>query len=448
MPQSERRAAYLAFDERTKKVVAYDAQRRPLGLHMSRVRVKRAGSACNLVSQSVLKRMESYIKLEQAAITLWGDKWNTTLTNDPAYPDSPASACISEDPQTVTLDAQPSCSSSTSTAGGRGTSTGVRFTVTQAALFPEAGVDIAAQLQMPALAVDKDTFPAAFTLQNQQTQTVDLSQDTLKDATVQASSSAPGQTCSLAITNSTCTASGTGKMQVYATGWLWFNYNEPRDGHYKWAISIDEIITDINDRSSWIEFRTAVQSWSVTKAIPSCAFAAGGESGSTTTSGDKGGSSNAVIIALPVSLATVALILGAVAFLLWRRRRSQKRQSEQNAIADTSSNRRQMSSYPDVTPIILPPPTSLPPSESMGPSISSIKGHALLLAGRGGGKPQSRATSTPQEDRLSSQSFDRTLSIGNENEALPPAYSELSAPASTSGSYSHAGSSSAGGGPR
>ncbi|KAK0435926.1 uncharacterized protein EV420DRAFT_1674065 [Desarmillaria tabescens] len=53
----------------------------------------------------------------------------------------------------------------------------------------------------------------------------------------------------------TCTIQATGNIRYLASGWIWFNYDDKTDGHYKWAVSIKTVLTNQDDRSSFAEFK-------------------------------------------------------------------------------------------------------------------------------------------------------------------------------------------------
>lgn len=51
-----------------------------------------------------------------------------------------------------------------------------------------------------------------------------------------------------------------GSIRYLATGWVWFNYDDETEGHYKWAANIDNILTNQDDRSTFADFHGSMVS--------------------------------------------------------------------------------------------------------------------------------------------------------------------------------------------
>ncbi|KAJ7907401.1 hypothetical protein B0H13DRAFT_2332436 [Mycena leptocephala] len=64
-----------------------------------------------------------------------------------------------------------------------------------------------------------------------------------------------GHTCYLQFTSQTCTITGSAQIQRLGTGWVWFEYNDKTNGHYKWALNMDAVLPNQDDRSSFITFK-------------------------------------------------------------------------------------------------------------------------------------------------------------------------------------------------
>ncbi|KAJ7094903.1 hypothetical protein C8R43DRAFT_1141772 [Mycena crocata] len=84
--------------------------------------------------------------------------------------------------------------------------------------------------------------------------------------------------CSVDLTVNSCHATGTASIRTSVTGYVWFNYDsktasadgDPDDKHYKWALSIENTLTDINDRSDTMELKTSTKGSSHATAETSC----------------------------------------------------------------------------------------------------------------------------------------------------------------------------------
>ena len=102
---------------------------------------------------------------------------------------------------------------------------------------------------------ESNAFTTSIT--NQQTQTVTMN--------------APaGQTCHLEFDSKNCNVQGSGQIQTTATGWVWFNYNDKTQGHYEWAVNLDSVLPNADDRSSYVQFTSSMQGTSTSNFQGSC----------------------------------------------------------------------------------------------------------------------------------------------------------------------------------
>lgn len=70
------------------------------------------------------------------------------------------------------------------------------------------------------------------------------------------------ENCTATLLTTTCTGSGAGAVHYNASGWVWLYYDEKKrpksqpkaEGHYQWAVRLESVIKDVNDRSSNIQF--------------------------------------------------------------------------------------------------------------------------------------------------------------------------------------------------
>ena len=69
-----------------------------------------------------------------------------------------------------------------------------------------------------------------------------------------------GKTCKVNFDVTTCTTQGSGQVPFVATGWVWFEYDDKTEGHYKWALKIDDIVANKDDRSTFLKFDAQVKS--------------------------------------------------------------------------------------------------------------------------------------------------------------------------------------------
>ena len=72
------------------------------------------------------------------------------------------------------------------------------------------------------------------------------------------------------ITLNSCNKQAKGRLRYLATGWVWFNYKTATKGHYKWAASIENALTNQDDRSSFAEFSGSMSTESYSNYEAEC----------------------------------------------------------------------------------------------------------------------------------------------------------------------------------
>ncbi|KAJ7490785.1 hypothetical protein FB451DRAFT_1221065, partial [Mycena latifolia] len=288
-----RDATHLALDEHAREIIAFSRRGEQLGrfafangtdINISRRNV--SSGACADLSSDDVQKLPGWNTLKSTAEKNWGTGSYNVVTNDKNYPDSPAQNCVSTDVVQIALDGNPSASGSCHTTndksdgkmvGSDGTvalteTTGTVYTtsttVTQESSI-SAGVSISATVGIPEVesVTAGYSFSATFTnsLSSAQTQESDESHS----STVTVNNPA-GKTCHLEFTTQTCTLTGTGSIRMLGTGWVWFEYNDQTQGHYKWALSIDQTLTNQDDRSTFIKFKTSTGTTSNTNYTSHC----------------------------------------------------------------------------------------------------------------------------------------------------------------------------------
>ena len=64
-------------------------------------------------------------------------------------------------------------------------------------------------------------------------------------------------TCNITYKQTSCSTHGSGQVPFTATGWVWFEYDSKTEGHYKWALNMDNLLSD-DERSSYMKFDSVV----------------------------------------------------------------------------------------------------------------------------------------------------------------------------------------------
>ncbi|KAJ7100518.1 hypothetical protein C8R44DRAFT_642060 [Mycena epipterygia] len=273
-----RDATHLALDEEAREIIAFSRRGETLGrfafLNGSDVDVSRRATtgACADMSSDDVQKLPGWNTLKSAAEKNWGTGSYNVVTNDKDYPDQPAQSCASTEVVPIVPDGTPSSAQSCTTQSSKGdgqqvgtsgtialthsegTSSSTTTTVTKTSSIA-VGVSVAATIGFPDIADVTSTFTFTGTFTNTLSTATESKSDQTSSSTV-TQTNAAGKTCHLEFTTQSCTITGSGKVRMLGTGWVWFEYNDKTQGHYKWALSIDSTLTNQDDRSSFIEFKS------------------------------------------------------------------------------------------------------------------------------------------------------------------------------------------------
>ncbi|KAJ7717910.1 hypothetical protein DFH07DRAFT_338757 [Mycena maculata] len=268
-----RDATHLALDEQSRELIAFSGNGTHLGRFSMEARSelpKRDTGSCATMSSTDVQTLPGWNTLKSTAESNWGTGSYNVVTNDKDYVNQPAQSCVSTDTVQITPSGTPSagqsCTSQTSSSNGQevgtsgtialqhssGTSSSTTSTVTKESSIA-VGVSVSATIGFPDIVdiTSAFTFTATFT-NTLSTATTGTSTQTSTQTLTQ--TNVAGKTCHLEFTTQTCTITGTGEIPMIATGWVWFEYNSATDGHYKWALSIDSTLTNVADRTTFIQF--------------------------------------------------------------------------------------------------------------------------------------------------------------------------------------------------
>ncbi|KAH7100104.1 hypothetical protein BKA62DRAFT_771824 [Auriculariales sp. MPI-PUGE-AT-0066] len=264
-------AVQLGFDPVRKVTLAYDASGLLIGevsASTAPVEKRQASGSCFPINDQEIQRLDGYFLLTDYARTEWGDGWEATMANPPDWPESGATGCIDDIPH-LSWSEEPTCSTITQRIDGRadnttaavvltvvnGFTTENTVTVTQESSLA-IGVKISAAIGIPDVANITIDVPSpevkltnslstatAFTVERQESQGVSYTNQ-------------PGKSCNLDFTVTNCNAKGHGYQKITAHGWYWFRYKNQRKDHWNWAVNMDAVIGNADQRSSSLEFTT------------------------------------------------------------------------------------------------------------------------------------------------------------------------------------------------
>lgn len=257
--------------------------------HGDSARIYARGSNCSPLTLDQLKGLPGWPKIEKYASDTYGDGGVNIVVNPPEYLDRPGIVC-QDGVVPIQVEGEPTCTSSTSHMNGKldGTTgeheialeqsysnTGSWSVTKESSL--SLGTELSVSVEIPEIADVSASITTTSTFTNSlansfSTTVNDVSKQTVKYEV------ADGQTCDGTITTKTCNVQGTGSAAFVASGYVWFNYddsrppkNDPNGGaHYKYAIDIASVLTDVNDRSSYMTFAGSMQLSSQTHSDVHC----------------------------------------------------------------------------------------------------------------------------------------------------------------------------------
>ncbi|TRM68925.1 hypothetical protein BD626DRAFT_446511 [Schizophyllum amplum] len=265
-----REASRLAFDQLSRRVLAYDARGTYLGVvERDAAPERRDGGACSALSADDAKKLPGWDTLEQQAKDNWGDGSWKIVTNDEDFPEQPAQVCA-EDAGDITIDGDPECTTQTQTldtdiSGTNGTATvsqttGTKYT-SQQTVSQESAISVGETVDVKIGIPEVADVTSSTSLSTMITNTLSNSESSESNQqttqTVAIAVPKDGK-CGVKFDVKTCTTKGSGQVPFVAQGWVWFEYDDKTKDHYKWALKIEEILSNKDDRSTYLKFDSVV----------------------------------------------------------------------------------------------------------------------------------------------------------------------------------------------
>lgn len=250
----------------------------------------RGASSCTPLTLEQVKALPGWSKIQQYATNTYGDGGVNIVVNPPEYPNAPATVCLQDGPIPIKLQGPPSCTTNSGEIGGtitgttgsyqlsfqQGYSNSATWTVTQESSLA-VGVTVSATIGIPEVADVSTSITATTTLTNSLSKSFTTTVDNQQTQTMSVNT-VDGKPCKGTMTTKTCNAQGTGSARYVASGYVWFNYDDarppksdPNGGkHFKYAVDIASVLTNIDDRSSSMTFSGAMQITSKTNFNAKC----------------------------------------------------------------------------------------------------------------------------------------------------------------------------------
>ncbi|KAK0216374.1 hypothetical protein IW262DRAFT_213518 [Armillaria fumosa] len=244
---------------------------------------RRAASQCAQLSVDEAKTISGWDAIEKYANDNWGDGSRNIVTNPEDYVDRPAQVCITDDVVQLSFSGDPVCQTHTTSSEGtlvgtsgevdievdQGFNTDTSYTVSSASTIGVSNT-LTVKVGIPEVAEVTEALTISTEVTDTTSSTFDVSYNDVSKVTLKIT--APeGKTCTATTSTKTCNIQATGKIRYLATGWIWFNYDDKTEGHYKWAVNIESVVTNQDDRSSFATFKGSMVSNTETSYAGNCA---------------------------------------------------------------------------------------------------------------------------------------------------------------------------------
>ncbi|TFL03525.1 hypothetical protein BDV98DRAFT_654871 [Pterulicium gracile] len=278
LPRAVESDVAYAFAADNGEVIGYHADGTVAGILPPANQLQaRQGSGCKLISVDEAKSLDGWEDIENYAHDNWG-KGSYKLNNQ--FEGRSALVCVDGEPQPLSADANPSCSSKESRTGGKlvGTdgwvdiphtqgysTTGTWTVVTQSTMLGSSLT--ASASHMSGLVGVEMTVTTEVT--NTATESFSSTNES-KDTQSVRMNAQEGKTCKLRFISKNCSVQGSGKVKYIASGWMWFNYEDKTEGHYRWAVNIENVVKDVNRRSSEASVRGQISGTATSSYEGSC----------------------------------------------------------------------------------------------------------------------------------------------------------------------------------
>ncbi|KAJ7720188.1 hypothetical protein B0H16DRAFT_1896910 [Mycena metata] len=219
------------------------------------------GGQCTDLSGQELKTLPAWPILEATAREFWGSgSYNLELD---AY------TCVAAGVVQIRLTGSPSCSVTTVNTGGTLVGASGTVTLTIASGYESTGIysvtrsstiavgfEASVSVGVPGLGEAGASITTTTSLTNEVGRSFGTPTSNQITQSIQLNAPA-GSTCKLSYNTENCYQSSNGQVAFLAQGWVWFNFNSPTHGHYKWALNMDAFTSEAQ-RSSHTDFTGAI----------------------------------------------------------------------------------------------------------------------------------------------------------------------------------------------
>ncbi|SJL10833.1 uncharacterized protein ARMOST_14227 [Armillaria ostoyae] len=279
--------SHIAVDEAKGHYLAFKRDgslygRYPVDAESNSVERRADASQCAQLSVTEAQTIPGWNAIVQYANSNWGSGSRNIVTNPTDYVDSPAQVCITDDVVQLSYSGDPVCQTHTTTSQGtlvgtagevdievdQGFNSDSSYTVSSASTIGVSNT-LSVKIGVPEVAEVTEALTISASVTDTTSSTFDASYNDVSKVTIKMT--APeGKTCTAVTNTKTCNIQATGQIRYLATGWIWFNYNSATQGHYKWAVSIEAVLTNQDDRSSFATFKGSMVANTETSYAGNC----------------------------------------------------------------------------------------------------------------------------------------------------------------------------------
>ncbi|KAK0445615.1 uncharacterized protein EV420DRAFT_1767988 [Desarmillaria tabescens] len=277
---------HIAVDETRGHYLAYKRDgslygRYPADAESSNVE-RRAASQCAKLSVDEAQTLSGWDAIVQYANDNWGAGSRKIVTNPDDYVDRPAQVCITDDVVQLSFSGDPVCQTHTTSSEGslvgtegevdievdQGFNTDTSYTISTASTIGVSDT-LTVKVGVPEVAEVTEALTISTEVTDTTSSTFDVSYNDVSKVMIKMT--APkGKTCKAETSTKTCNIQATGNIRYLATGWVWFNYDDKTKDHYKWAVNIESVLTNQDDRSSFATFKGSMVANTQTSYAGNC----------------------------------------------------------------------------------------------------------------------------------------------------------------------------------
>ncbi|KAH8822384.1 hypothetical protein DL96DRAFT_1819875 [Flagelloscypha sp. PMI_526] len=270
----------IAADVDTNRIIGFDENMNELGVFDPRAlgivvpgAKRQAAPSCVTMRKEDIEKVPGIAKLREEADNTFGTGSRNEVVNDPDFPENSANICSDPNGAVIVYDSEPKCNEITNNAGGTSPAEGQvsvkngegfkmtsSQTVTTESSF-SAGATLGASFTFPGIGGLNAEFTTSSSFTNTQSNVNEIEQNLTQEQTFTAKV-IPGQQCDIFLKTRSCATSGKGSLKMIAQGFLWFQYEDLTNGHFKWALRMEDVLPNVDDRSSPVQFQAVGNSQS------------------------------------------------------------------------------------------------------------------------------------------------------------------------------------------